>query len=119
MSGDCTVASNCVSSRLYPDYAYYNGDACEVTMLRSATLTVGSTFSISQAGVLEILGEIINDAAEIPTMLSTNDVIRWEGTLFSDYGWQICFERNTKFHHNHFKIRASQKTLLQKCAFVM
>merc|ERR1712038_582944 len=97
MTGDCEVQGNYVSSANYPG-RHGNRESCSVTMLRSASLTVSSTFNLETCcDHLMIRGVDTESSGAVPASLNSGETFTWT-TDFSvtRAGWQICFSDTTQ-----------------------
>jgi len=97
MTGDCDVQGNCVSSANYPG-RHGNRESCSVTMLRSASLTVSSTFNLETCcDHLMIRGVDTESSGAVPASLNSGETFTWttDGSVTRE-GWQICFSGTTQ-----------------------
>ena len=95
MIGDCDVQDDCVSSRNYPS-AYGNSESCSVIMLRDATVTPGSVFSLETCcDHLTIQGNDVGSSSAVPEFLNAGEIFSWasDGSGTRE-GWQLCFSAN-------------------------
>jgi len=100
-NGECEfVGSNCVSSRGYrTKKGYYNTDACTITMLRDATVTMGNDIDVEEGyDKLSFEPQTGPRIAEIVTAdrrieVKAGDKFQWKTDKYdSSYrGWQMCF----------------------------
>ena len=92
MTGDCEVVNDCVQSSGYP-VSHGNNEACSVTMLQDASVSVGSTFTLETCcDHLMIRGVDVEAAENVPSALSAGEQFSWstDGSV-TNGGWQICF----------------------------
>ena len=92
MTGDCDVQGDCVSSGNYPS-AHGNNEECSVTMLRGATITPGSTFSLETCcDHLMIRGVDVESSDAVPNSLNAGEIFSWTSDFsVTREGWQLCF----------------------------
>jgi len=94
MTGDCDVQGDCVSSANYPGLHGTN-EECSITMLRDASVSVGSVFHVETCcDHLLINGIDVESSSMVPASVSARDTITWSSDFsLTTEGWQLCFAK--------------------------
>jgi len=93
MVGDCDTQNEvCVSSGNFPD-VHDNNEECLVTVLKESEITPSSIWELENDYDHIFINDVdVESRNNVPSMLSQNDVIRWDSDRsVTNRGWQLCF----------------------------